>query len=57
MLNPGNRKIEFSQVFDTYKSSVNFDDFIDDFDEIPEGLIIIAASEDESTENLSHKGR
>ena len=43
-------KIEMNDVFDTYKSSSGFD-FLSK--EIPKGLIVIAAGQDDISTNLS----
>ena len=48
-------QIELSQTFDTYKSSVNFDEFTSK--PLPAGKIVIAACKDECTKNLSEGGR
>lgn len=47
--------VETCQVFDTYKTSNNFDEFI--MKDIPENYIIVAACSDECISNLSQKGK
>ena len=44
-----------SRIFDTYKTSVEFDEFIANF--IPEGYIIVAACKDDCVTSLSTKGK
>ena len=48
-------EVQVARVFDTYKSSVEFDKFIEG--DLTEGFIVIAACKDECTKNLSDKGR
>ena len=55
IINSSSGKVESAQVFDTYKSSEQFDAFIDIG--IPEGHIVIAACKDECATNLSDKAR
>ena len=48
---PATGKIRMAQVFDTYKTPVNLDDFI--INEIPDNYIVVAACKDDCTEQLS----
>ena len=52
IVDPRNGNIEYAKVFDTYKSSTLFEEFIASLD-IPTGFIILAACKDECTSNLS----
>ena len=53
LINPENGRVESAKVFDTYKSSKIFDQFIEDG--IPDCYIVIAACKDEGTKSLSTK--
>ena len=55
IINPANGTVEFAKVFDTYKHSNSFDDFI--FKGIPEGYIVAAACKDECVTQLSLTGK
>lgn len=55
VLNPKNGKVETTKVFDTYKSSENFDKFI--CNKIPKNHIIVAACKDECTNRLSQTAK
>ena len=50
-----NKKIIFAKVFDTYKSSVDFDKFIQY--EVPDGHIVVAACKDDCVTKLSENGK
>lgn len=54
MINSANFKVEFAQVFDTYKTPDMFDLFIENA--IPDGMIVAAACQDECMSNLSKNG-
>lgn len=56
LINPKNGKVELAKIFDTYKSSDLFDNFIKN-EEIPEGYIIVAACQDDFMTNLSTNGK
>lgn len=56
IINGFNGNVDVAQVFDTYKSSEEFEEFIDD-GEIPGGFIIIAVCRDDCAQNLSDKAR
>lgn len=45
-----------ARIFDTYDEGEEFDQFIDEC-KVPEGFIIVAASQDECVTNLSGKGK
>jgi len=51
VINPNNGKVEAARVFDTYVSSVAFDDFI--IESYPDGFIIVAACKDDCITKLS----
>ena len=51
VINPSSFEVEFAKVFDTYKSSDDFEDFMN-FDVKP-GQIIVAACQDECVTELS----
>ena len=51
IFNPFSGVVESSKVFDTYKSSVEFNKFVDT--EIPKGHIVAAACMDEGSAELS----
>ena len=51
VVNRATGSVEMAQIFDTYKYSYGFDDFIKD--DIPEDHIIIAACKDDCVTNLS----
>lgn len=51
IINPGNGKVMFAKVFDTYKRSDTFDAFV--AKGVPDGYIVVAACKDECTRNLS----
>ena len=51
IINPKTGIVENAKVFDTYKSSDEFDDFISSG--IPYGYIIVAACKDECSRRLS----
>ena len=59
IINPFNGNVESAQVFDTYKSSEQLDEFI----EVPanqaisEGFIIVAACKDDCVTHLSQKAK
>lgn len=55
IINPANGEVALAKVFDTYKYSKAFDDFI--AGGIPELYIVIAACKDDCTKNLSWNGR
>ena len=63
VINPFNGKIEFTKVFDTYKSSVGFDTFVKEAshvsyeNHVPDGYIVAAACSDECTQSLSSEGK
>ena len=48
-------KVEFAKVFDTYKTSVEFDHFLDR--EIPDGQIVVVACKDDCIQAMSDKGK
>ena len=50
-----NASIVFAQVFDTYKTSTGFDEFI--AQPIPKGHIIVAACKDDCASNLSNQAK
>ena len=52
VINSYDGKVEMTKVFDTYKTSEGFHEFIDHA--IPEGHIIVAACQDECMSNLSY---
>ena len=54
VVNQYNGEVEMARVFDTYKTSVEFDRFIKNF--WPEGYIIIAACKDDFMTELSVEG-
>ena len=47
--------VEFAKVFDTYKSSAELDDFIDQG--VPEHYIVVVACKDDCVTNLSNKAK
>ena len=55
VINPSNGKVEMAKVFDTYKTSNAFDNFIDE--RIPHGYVVIAACKDDCVTKLSRKGK
>ena len=55
IINAENGEIEYTQVFDTYLSSSEFDEFITS--EIPANKIIVTACKDDCATNLSVAGR
>ena len=54
-MNPQNQAIEFSKVFDTNDVRNKFDDFASN--DLPDGLIVIAACKDDCRQHLSKEGR
>ena len=56
IVNPISGIVEWTGVFDTYKSSAAFEWFCENT-EIPDGYIIIAACKDDCSNNLSLVGR
>ena len=54
VVNRDNGDLECSQIFDTYKSSDEFEEFMIPH-EIPTGNIIIAASKDDCTNSMTDK--
>ena len=52
VIDPEYGKIKHSRVFDTYKSSEDFEKWLETED-IPEGSIVAAACKDECVTNLS----
>ena len=56
VINPLNFKLEFTQVFDTYKSSASFENFLSfsPWSNKMKDKIVIAACKDECTDNLSN---
>ena len=55
IFNPFIGVVDYSQVFDTYKTTENFDNFIKS--KIPQNFIIIAACMDECVNKLSLAGK
>ena len=55
VINPSDFKVSTCQIFDTYKSSSDFEAFTKNV--IPDGYIVVAACKDECTQNLSERGR
>lgn len=55
VVNPFDYKIESAKVFDTYKSSVELEKFIEKA--IPTGHIVVAACKDDCAKGLSWSGR
>ena len=55
VFNPGLGKIEFTKVFDTYKSSDSFEEFIESIErnDIPDDLVVAVACQDECITNLT----
>ena len=53
VIDPARAKLVFCRVFDTYKSSDEFVDFIDNQDYITNGDIIVAACKDECVNRLN----
>ena len=56
VINPNDGEVEFGEVFDTYKSSFELDQFIN-FDVIPDGHIVVAACQDDCITALSETGK
>lgn len=46
--------LDKAMVFDTYKSSEEFENFINEY-EIADNYLVLAACDDECTKHLSHK--
>ena len=55
IINPFNGNIESSQAYDTYETSVGFDQFITKT--IPEGYIVVAASKDDCVTKMSQNAK
>lgn len=55
IVNPNNGFVNSAKVFDTYKTSEHFDNFIHAF--IPDKSIVVAACKDECSVNLSNEGK
>lgn len=55
VINRQNGKIKEAKVFDTYKASEKFEEFIDH--EVPGGHIVVAACKDDCMTNLSRKAK
>ena len=51
IINRANSRVMIGRVFDTYKSSKAFEEFI--AEPIPDGYIIVAACQDDCVTNLS----
>lgn len=49
-------KVEFAQIFDTYRSSEALDKFIDS-NKLPDGIIVAAACQDDCVTKLSQNAR
>ena len=56
LINPKNGEILKAKVFDTYKSSSEFEAFIDS-PNVPAGCILVAACKDDCVTNLSQKAK
>ena len=56
MINRSNLLVEFSKVFDTYKSGEEFDDFLRN-KYFPMGQIVIAACKDDCVSSLSDEAK
>ena len=56
MINISNLLVEFSKVFDTYKSGEEFDDFLKN-KYFPMGQIVIAACKDDCVTSLSDEAK
>ena len=58
IINPKTGYVEIAKVFDTYKSSKAFEEFITNkYIVVPEGYIVVAACADDCTKNLSARSK
>lgn len=55
LINQANGKVDLAQVFDTYATSIGFEDFIKKG--VPAGYIVAAAGKDDCTQQLSWNSR
>ena len=55
IIDKDNGKVVSSRVFDTYKSSADFEKFI--LNDVPVDSIVIAACKDDCSKNLSEKSK